>query len=247
MNETTTVLRGGGACLVLVQDGESLPAVLHWGADLSDDALPDLLLVRDGPAAHNALDDPWDLTVLPTSGDGWLGTPGFVAHRAGGSTAPRWTATVGVDGPPCGRPRRVHGGPGGRRAGLHPRRPRRPHRLGRGDLDGRPGPASAGARRAAHAPAAADEGRRGARPHRALDARTRPAAAPGHRRVVRADRSPGPDRSGRHAPPHGGRGRVRLPPRRGVVRPRRLERQPRAPRRAPSRAGRGAHRGRRWG
>ena len=98
MNETTTVLRGGGACLVLVQDGESLPAVLHWGADLSDDALPDLLLVRDGPAAHNALDDPWDLSVLPTSGDGWLGTPGFAAHRAGGAAAPRWTATVGVDG-----------------------------------------------------------------------------------------------------------------------------------------------------
>ncbi len=101
MSATTTVLRGGGSCVVLVQDGESLPAVLHWGADLEDDAVLDLVLVRDGPAAHNALDDPWDLTVLPTSGDGWLGTPGLAVHRAGGATAPRWVATVGGGGGRC--------------------------------------------------------------------------------------------------------------------------------------------------
>jgi len=101
MTQTTTVLRGGGACLVLVQDGSSLPAVLHWGADLSEDALTDLLLVRDGPAAHNALDDPWDLTVLPTSADGWLGTPGIALHRAGGATALRWVATVEGGGGRC--------------------------------------------------------------------------------------------------------------------------------------------------
>ena len=101
MKPTTTVLRGGGACLVLVQDGDSLPAVLHWGTDLSEDALTDLLLVRDGPAAHNALDDPWDLTVLPTSADGWLGTPGIAVHRAGGSAAPRWGATVAGGGGLC--------------------------------------------------------------------------------------------------------------------------------------------------
>ena len=43
---------------------------------------------------HSALDAPWPLTVLPTSGEGWLGTPGYAAHRAGGRTAPRWVATV---------------------------------------------------------------------------------------------------------------------------------------------------------
>ncbi len=101
MSPTTTVLRGGGACLVLVQDGDALPAVLHWGADLPDEALPDLLLVRDGPAAHNALDDPWDLTVLPTSADGWLGTPGIAVHRAGGSASPRWVASVEARGGRC--------------------------------------------------------------------------------------------------------------------------------------------------
>ena len=51
------------------------------------------------PVPHNALDEPWLLTVLPTSGEGWLGTPGYAAHRAGGRTAPRWVATLaGGDG-----------------------------------------------------------------------------------------------------------------------------------------------------
>src|SRR4029077_11400890 len=47
-----------------------------------------------GPVPHNALDEPWPLTVLPTSGEGWLGTPGYAAHRAGERTAPRWVATL---------------------------------------------------------------------------------------------------------------------------------------------------------
>lgn len=90
----STVLRGGGAALVLVQEGHRLPAVLHWGADLPDDAVADLALLRRGPVPHNGLDDPWDLTVVPTPADGWLGTPGLQAHRAGGAAAPRWTAEV---------------------------------------------------------------------------------------------------------------------------------------------------------
>lgn len=95
---TVTTLRGGGALLVLHEDGGGLPSVLHWGADLPDDAVADLLLLREGPVPHNALDDPWDLTVLPTSGEGWLGTPGIALHRAGGGTAPRWRASVSTEG-----------------------------------------------------------------------------------------------------------------------------------------------------
>ncbi|WP_377644922.1 alpha-galactosidase [Oryzobacter terrae] len=94
----TTTVRGGGALLVLAQDGDGLPSVLHWGADLPDDAVLDLLLLREGPVPHNALDDPWDLTVLPTAGEGWLGTPGIALHRAGGSAAPRWIASVSAAG-----------------------------------------------------------------------------------------------------------------------------------------------------
>ncbi len=101
MSDTTTVLRGGGAALVLGPAGHGLPAVLHWGADLTDADVADLPLLRDRPVPHNALDSPWDLTVLPTPGDGWLGTPGFAAHRAGGRAAPRWESTVEAGGDRC--------------------------------------------------------------------------------------------------------------------------------------------------
>ncbi len=98
MTSATTVLRGGGVAVVLHHDGSGLPGVLHWGADLGDDEAADLVALGPGPVPHNALDDPWDLTVLPTSGDGWLGTPGFAAHRAGQHAAPQWTATLQHDG-----------------------------------------------------------------------------------------------------------------------------------------------------
>ncbi|HSO64870.1 MAG TPA: alpha-galactosidase [Ornithinibacter sp.] len=94
MTPTTIVLRGGGTALVLAQDGRGLPFVLHWGADLPDGAVADLSLVTGPPVAQNQLDEPWDLTVLPTSGDGWLGTPAYAAHREGGHAAPRWAATL---------------------------------------------------------------------------------------------------------------------------------------------------------
>ncbi|PKW27621.1 alpha-galactosidase [Phycicoccus duodecadis] len=94
----TTTLRGGGVAVVLTQDGDGLPALVHWGADLTDDAVADLVALRTGPVPHNALDEPWDLTLLPTPGDGWLGSPGLAAHRAGGSAAPRWRASLTGDG-----------------------------------------------------------------------------------------------------------------------------------------------------
>ncbi|MGG5260356.1 alpha-galactosidase [Phycicoccus avicenniae] len=98
MTSTTTVLRGGGTAVVLHQEGAGLPAVLHWGAELSDADVADLVAIGPGPVPHNALDDPWELTTLPTPADGWLGTPGVVVHRGGGSAAPRWTATVSGGG-----------------------------------------------------------------------------------------------------------------------------------------------------
>ncbi|MFL6167080.1 MAG: alpha-galactosidase [Ornithinibacter sp.] len=99
MSPATTVLRGAGTAVVLAQSGDGLPSVLHWGPDLPDAAVADLALVTSSAVPHNALDAPWPLTVLPTSGEGWLGTPGYAAHRAGGRTAPRWVATVqGGDG-----------------------------------------------------------------------------------------------------------------------------------------------------
>lgn len=85
-------LRAAGTLLAVDASGPGLPRVLHWGADLPDEAVAALPLALAGPVPHSALDEPWHLTVLPTAADGWLGTPAYAAHRGGGSTAPRWTA-----------------------------------------------------------------------------------------------------------------------------------------------------------
>lgn len=98
MTSQTAVLRSAGTCLVYEIPDEGLPRVLHWGADLPDGVAAELAGIVGGPVPHNALDQPWPLTVLPTSGDGWLGTPGYAAHRAGGAAAPRWVVTTEQDG-----------------------------------------------------------------------------------------------------------------------------------------------------
>ncbi len=90
MTASLTVLRSAGTALVVDTSGPGLPRVLHWGADLPDAALSDLPVLTRGPVAHNALDEPWPFTVLPTSADGWLGTPAYAAHTGGGAAAPRW-------------------------------------------------------------------------------------------------------------------------------------------------------------
>ncbi len=72
--------------------------MLHWGADLPDAVVAELAGIVVGPVPQNGLDEPWPLTVLPTTGDGWLGTPGYAAHRAGGAAAPRWDVTAELDG-----------------------------------------------------------------------------------------------------------------------------------------------------
>ena len=92
MSPDLAVLRSSGTALVLDTSGPELPRVLHWGADLPDDAVAALPLLAQGPVPHSALDAPWPLTVLPGPADGWLGTPGYAGHRAGGSAAPRWAA-----------------------------------------------------------------------------------------------------------------------------------------------------------
>lgn len=92
MSPDLAVLRSSGSALVLDTSDPGLPRVLHWGADLPDDAVAALPLLAQGPVPHSALDAPWPLTVLPGPADGWLGTPGYAGHRAGGSAAPRWAA-----------------------------------------------------------------------------------------------------------------------------------------------------------
>jgi alpha-galactosidase len=94
MSRDLLTLRAAGTLVVLDATGPGLPAVLHWGADLPDEAVDQLALLARGPVPPSALDEPWPFTVLPTSADGWQGTPGYAAHREGGGTAPRWTAAA---------------------------------------------------------------------------------------------------------------------------------------------------------
>jgi alpha-galactosidase len=94
MTNDLAVLRSAGTALVLDTTGPGLPRVLHWGADLPDAAVRELPVVAAGPVSHSALDEPWSLTLVPGPAEGWLGTPGYAAHRAGGAAAPRWEVTA---------------------------------------------------------------------------------------------------------------------------------------------------------
>src|ERR1700754_118204 len=79
-------LRAAGVSLVLTTNGERLPAVLHWGADLGELAPADLAaLATSGiPAAvPNDLDEVARIGVLPEHASGWPGRPGLAGRRGG--------------------------------------------------------------------------------------------------------------------------------------------------------------------
>ncbi|UNX53233.1 alpha-galactosidase [Georgenia sp. TF02-10] len=87
------LLRRDGVSVLLETAGESLPRVLHWGADLgrlSEQALAAAAAVTLPAVPRNALDTPWPLSLLPGQADGWLGRPGLAAHRGGTVLYPRW-------------------------------------------------------------------------------------------------------------------------------------------------------------
>ncbi|RYV50129.1 alpha-galactosidase [Pengzhenrongella frigida] len=90
-------LRAGGTSVVVDARGESLPRIVHWGADLGDLA-PDLLASLVDAQAPQRVSGSTDQTpsasLLPEQSSGWLGTPGLTGHRHGAafSTALRTTA-----------------------------------------------------------------------------------------------------------------------------------------------------------
>src|SRR5690606_2404417 len=89
-------LRAGGASVVLTTDGERLPAVLHWGADLGDLTAADLAeLARAGVPAPvpNDLDRPTRAGILAEHADGWNGRPGLAGQRAGRAWSPLFALT----------------------------------------------------------------------------------------------------------------------------------------------------------
>jgi alpha-galactosidase len=100
------LLRAGDVAVLLDVSPDALPRVLHWGADVwgadvwgADVWGADVWGAEATAAAlvpavpHSALDEPWPLTVLPGSADGWPGRPAVRGHRDGGSAFPRWSVT----------------------------------------------------------------------------------------------------------------------------------------------------------
>ncbi len=83
------LLRAGGTCLLIDVEGPRLPRVLHWGADLAggpgEQTLTDLAAALRLPVGGSTLDDPWQLSLLPTEDDGWAGRPGISGWSPGGA------------------------------------------------------------------------------------------------------------------------------------------------------------------
>lgn len=83
-------LRAAGVSFVL-DSGQGVPRVLHWGRGLPDDEAV-LAALRDtsGPAVlDNSPNTPRVLSVWPVEYDGWMGTPALEGHAAGTATTPR--------------------------------------------------------------------------------------------------------------------------------------------------------------
>ena len=94
---STIHLRNGGTSVVLAV--AEVASIVHWGEDLGDaddESLAALALASAPQRVSGGLDVTPVLSVLPTPGHGWLGTPGIEGHRDGSGISVRWQI-VGVD------------------------------------------------------------------------------------------------------------------------------------------------------
>jgi alpha-galactosidase len=89
-------LRAAGVSLVLVSSDDRLPSVLHWGRDLGDGPLEDLVRASLVPLAGAQVDSPVPVTVLPLQADAWLGTPGVAGHRVVAGASTGWSPSFVV-------------------------------------------------------------------------------------------------------------------------------------------------------
>ncbi|RLK46449.1 alpha-galactosidase [Microbacterium telephonicum] len=90
-------LSAGGVSLVLAFDGDRLPRVVHWGADLgivSEDELIQLDRARTVQPFGTPVDGGMAVSVLPEASAGWPGVRGVEGHRAGASPSVRFVVTA---------------------------------------------------------------------------------------------------------------------------------------------------------
>ncbi|MGA7148196.1 MAG: alpha-galactosidase [Microbacterium sp.] len=88
-----TALTRDGVSVLIVQEGDVLPYVLHWGSEAAGLAASDAdavaaALSRQTPPG--TLDAAWQLSVSPQEGDGWTGRPGMQLRRGGIVHHARW-------------------------------------------------------------------------------------------------------------------------------------------------------------
>jgi alpha-galactosidase len=95
MSELRVVhLSSADVSLVVTQQGDELPAIVHWGArlDVSDDDLRTLATMDHRPGLSADSDVPYRPSVLPEHSRGWFGRPGMSVHRGGRAWSPRFRA-----------------------------------------------------------------------------------------------------------------------------------------------------------
>lgn len=96
---TITHLERDGVAIVLAQEPQRLPDVLHWGSALGATPGDDLLGALHRQTPPGTLDAAWQLGILPAEGDGWAGRPGLQLTRAGILLRTRWhVMPLRVDG-----------------------------------------------------------------------------------------------------------------------------------------------------
>jgi len=95
--------RAAGVSLLLVlcqqDDTDTVPVLLHWGADLgelTDDDVAALLAARTPTVPHSALDRPRLLSVLPDNVSGFTGAPAVEGFRTGTTDAAGTTERAGT-------------------------------------------------------------------------------------------------------------------------------------------------------
>ena len=84
-------LRAAGTSLVVDCRSDTLPSVLHWGADLGElgvTTLETLALTAQAQRPTNVMDEPVRLSPVPEPATGRLGTPGIAVHREGRHFSP---------------------------------------------------------------------------------------------------------------------------------------------------------------
>ena len=83
--------RGCGVSVLIDCQGDGLPRILYWGADLGPLQDHDLASVALASLPHqgsNQTDARVEVSVLPEQSRGWMGTPGLSGHRDTGPWSP---------------------------------------------------------------------------------------------------------------------------------------------------------------